>query len=556
MVGRRAWICAAVAAVLAGVLCLTVKEYGHRATVTVVPPSGEALAADSVALQAFEKVKSVYVAKGAALSTIDGDFTALLCQSIANPGGEVNKVLESLDPNRSILAMKKLCCNLEGRKLELGYFSYDSVYAAKAFDFFVRSASEGLPKGYEAEVSEEDCQAGLFGRYLPWRSAAAVLALVFVIWLLLCLAAWLRARRLHRLSGFSSLKAARKAVGDMLLGAVEEVCPFGKADGPRYRILSPAEPQKGAMFNVLGVQEADIHRFVSSGILNDITGGAKVNLMECGRELDEADTAYRFPDIEALRQSNSSNLLVMVHPPLSEANVPEAYLQAAEMNILVTDARQGWTPSYKAFTENIPRCKVVLTSMPAQSLRIKPKDAGVLPQRRLRFVIVLCSCYTPQLAEKTCRSIYFSSTGQKAENAEFLMEGATAMFDYSVRSFRASAQKIVQSLALSEKDADAVVMLKAGSTVSKNFLSDICSLLNAGADGVQCRLKGRVSAPKGQRRRLRLGQGAAMAEYGWALTCYSLKALQGNLAVAQKKNGMISEEFYVEFLKDTYVYFL
>ena len=136
--------------------------------------------------------------------------------------------------------------------------------------------------------------------------------------------------------------------------------------------------------------------------------------------------------------------------------------------------------------------------------------------------------------EKTCKNLYYSSTGEDTKEAESLMEVSTALHDYVVRPFRTTSSKILRNLELSASDADAVVMLKAGCTVSKGFLYDISCALAAGMESVQCRLKGKV--PKG-------------AFTGFAVTWYSLEALKSLKEEERSK-------FFMDYLADTSVFFL
>ena len=166
---------------------------------------------------------------------------------------------------------------------------------------------------------------------------------------------------------------------------------------------------------------------------------------------------------------------------------------------------------------------------------LKAQRAGVyLPAgRHFRFIVLLSDSYTDNLVEKTCKNLYYSSTGEDVQQAESLMEVSTALLDYVVRPFRATSSRILSNLEFSASDADAVVMLKAGCTVSKGFLNDIACALDAGVESVQCRLRGKW--PKG-------------AFTGFAVTWHSLEKLK-SLEEGERR------KFFMDYLADTSVFF-
>ncbi|MBQ3381870.1 MAG: hypothetical protein IJG54_00840 [Bacteroidales bacterium] len=550
MAGRRAWICAALLAVLAGALYLSVKEYGLSVRFAVSP---DGPAADSVARVISQRLKSGYLAKGGAISAMRGSFSSLLAKSIAEPEGRVNKVLNSFSPDSSLLAMKKLCVRASGNEIRLGYFSYDSLSAQKTFRFYKERCLEMVPGGF----SLSDGKSRTFLHPLPWRTGLLAAAVFFVIWLVSCLFAWLRCRRNYSRPGFRSMKQAKKAIGEsLLLGGVEQVSPFREKYGNSLRWMSQADDiakkiieevgkDSSAMVNILGIRESDIYFFRRCGLLSAIVKSRRVNLVECGQDMEVSSTAYLYPDISRLKEDNSGNMLLMVHPPLSESKVPRQYLENASLNIILSDCLEKWPESSNALAADIPNCRVVLLGMPCGSVGIvdaekrkqslKAQRAGVyLPAgRHFRFIVLLSDSYTDNLVEKTCKNLYYSSTGEDVQQAESLMEVSTALLDYVVRPFRTTSSRILSNLEFSASDADAVVMLKAGCTVSKGFLNDIACALDAGVESVQCRLRGKW--PKG-------------AFTGFAVTWHSLEKLK-SLEEGERR------KFFMDYLADTSVFF-
>ena len=573
---RRGVVCTVVFAVLAAALCLTVREYGHRARIRL---AGNPAALDSVARSISLNLKSPQIAKGGALSAMRGDFSSLLARSIAEPGGKVNAVLKSFSPDSSLLAMKKLCSSSKGGEVCLSYFSYDSLSSLKTFEFFSSRALAMVPEAFKGEMKEAGAGNSLFGLGLgsmPWRSCCACLALLFFIWLALCAIWWMRRRRLYKEEGLRNLKEASKAIeggkdsgrggSSVLLGALEEFPHFrekycGALIRKRQvgelasRIRKSIPDKEACLVNILCVDETCVYKIRRSGLLEALIEGRASHLMEYGQDLDSSSTAYRFPDTVRLKEENSGNLLIMLHPPLSTEKVPEAYLQDASLNIIVSDAKAGWPESYKAFASNIPNSGILLVDMPVSGKSRKVlKDAGkprrYLPsERRFSFVVLLCSSYTPALVEKTCRSLYYSSTGEDSKGAESLMEVSALGFEYEVRPFRLSAGKVLSNLEVSSSEADAFVVLKAGCTVGKNFLSDICSAFYAGADAVQCRVEGRAKTSGTFKRDSRRGLSCRRQEFGFAATGYGVNLLK-NTAEGERP------EFFMDYLEDTSVFFL
>ena len=142
--GRSAWICAAVLAVLAGALYLTVKEYGLNARFALSPDGPQA---DSIALSVAHRLKSDYLAKGGALSAMEGDFSCLLAKSIAEPKGRVNKALNSFSPDSSLLAMKKLCVRARGMRSESVIFHTIRFVQRERSSFSKTGVLEWRPRG-------------------------------------------------------------------------------------------------------------------------------------------------------------------------------------------------------------------------------------------------------------------------------------------------------------------------------------------------------------------------------------------------------------------------
>ena len=543
--------CAAVLAVLLGVLYLTVGEYGFSSRFLLSPDSPEA---DSVAASIADRLKSPHLAKGGAISAMSGDFDALLARSIAEPEGRVNKVLDSFSPDSSTVAMRKLCARAVGGEVRVSYFSYDSVSAARTFGFYRKRCLEMAPKGFSlSEVRQEP-----FMEPLPWRTGLSAAVILFVLWLLMCLYAWFWSRKKYSAHGFKNLEQASEAIGaSRLLGGVEEVSPFREKYGmvPRWqsqtddiarKVRKAVGETSGAVVNILGIKESDIYFSKRCGLLASILKGGRVHLMEAGEDLEVSSTAYRFPDISRLKEENSGNMLLMVHPPLSECKVPRQYLENASLNIILSHSSDRWPESCQALCADIPNCKVVLLGLPCGSVGIKDREQKALclkaersrsfypASRRLRFIVLLSDSYSQALVEKTCRNLYYSSTGEDVKGAESLLEVSNSLLDYVVRPFRSTSSKILANLEFSASDADAVVMLKAGCTVSKGFLYDISCAMAAGMESVQCRLRGKV--PRG-------------AFTGFAITWHSLEGLK---SLREEDRG----KFFMEHLKDTSVFFL
>ncbi|MBR6466247.1 MAG: hypothetical protein IKS82_07415, partial [Bacteroidales bacterium] len=80
---------------------------------------------------------------------------------------------------------------------------------------------------------------------------------------------------------------------------------------------------------------------------------------------------------------------------------------------------------------------------------------------------------------------------------------------------RKSSRVILDNLDFSSGDADAVIMLKAGCRVEKNFFSDVSAALYAGQECLQCKVveKGHTLRPKN----------GELLKYGYVLTRYALK---------------------------------
>ena len=550
--GRSAWICAAIWAALTGVLYLTVKEYGLYTKLAVSPDGPQA---DSIAVSVAHRLNSSHLAKGGALSAMEGDYSSLLAKSIAEPKGRVNRVLNSFDPDSSLLAMKKLCVWARGNEIRIGYFSYDSLAAERTFGFYKGQCEGMLPKGFSlSEVKGNSFWDKLFwGEWagtFPWRTSVIALVVLFLVWLLICAVSGIFFRKKKQFRNLDE-------VSDLLLGVVEEVPPFKEKYSNALRWKAQAEKiaeairtqagSSGSLVNILGMDELALYRFRRAGCLSAISGGKDVNVIEADKTLDALSTAYLYPDISRLKKNNSGNILVMVHPPLSSCSVPAAYLENAVLNVLVSNSSSGWTEAHKALCSSIPSCKLVLTGMEsgASGVKIDAKRVkNYLPsEKRWRYIVLLSECSNDSLREKTCRSLWESAFGQEPGNEEdaLAVEVSALNVEYKVAAFRKGSRILLQNLDFSPDDADAVIMLKAGCRVEKNFFSDISAALSAGQDAVQCRLKdkGYTSRPshRAMLRSVRRGKGCPLLKYGFA--------------IARKKS-----EYFSDYLNNTIVNFL
>lgn len=497
-------------------MCLTFKEYGKSAVVRVEP--------DSLASALCHYLRSPLVAKGGAISAMKGDYSRLLVSSLSD--GKVSRELASWNPETSVRAMRKMIAWNRNGNIHLSYFSTDSVSTERTFSYYVDKLKAAAGNTASVEVlGKEACPLTL-----PWRSSAALALVLLALWLLAFVISRIFFPR--RKTGLTSLEDFSSAIGSesVLLGAVEEI-PSGRekySNAQRWKAQaeSIAEkiksfvPQTGALVNILGMSASAIYKFKRTGCLSALMGGAAVNIMEDGQDMDSSSTAYRFPDIARLKEDNSGNLLVMVHPSLAESGVPAAYLENAALNVLVSDAPDGWTEAHRAFLDSIPSCKVVLTGMESKGGGKKLR-AYIPSEKRWRFIVLLSECWSDSLRETTCRSLAQAAWGDSSEKPVAEEEGApmevsSLGVDYKVAAFRKSSRVILDNLDFSSGDADAVIMLKAGCRVGKNFFSDISSALYAGQECLQCRV-----VEKGHTLRPEKGE---LLKYGYVLTRYALKS--------------------------------
>ena len=503
--GRTALILGVLWLLAAGAMCLTFREYGRSAVFRVTLGAGNAspVDADSVAADLCHYLRSPFVAKGGALSAMDGDFSRLLTQSLSK--GELSDELESFNLKTSLFAMRKMCALHWKGKIYLSYFSTDSIATNRTFSYFRQRLESAAGKDVALEVEKDEACPFT----LPWRSAAALAAVFFALWLLIYLIS--RIFRPRRKSSLCSLAEFSSAI-DGIIGGIERVPlsreKYSNALRWKSQTESIAEAVKeyvsgssSPLVNVLGMTSQDIFRFKRAGGLAALCKGVAVHLMESGKDLDAFSTAYRYPDISRLLRDNSSNRLLMVHPPLSESSVPEAYTDNAALNILVCDASSGWTEAHRALFESIPNCKVVMVGMETGTVPLKEeykkqiKKAGRLKaylpsEKRWRFIVLLAECGSEAARDKTCLSLYRSACGDTsmkdiAAKEGSYMEVSALKVQYKAIPFRKVARKILENLDLSSADADAVIMLKAGCVVSQNFFSDISAALSAGQERVQ-----------------------------------------------------------------------
>lgn len=570
--GRLALIFGAIWAVCACVMCLTYREYGRSASYVAGirgesrgTSSGSVVSegTDSVASSLCRYIRSPYVAKGGALSAMDGDYSRLLVQSLVP--GKVNDELKSFNPETSTLAMRKMCVWQRKGKIHLSYFSTDSVATARTFSYFEKKLLDAAGN----EVSLRKLEEKTCPLTLPWRSAAALAAVLLAIWLLVFIISRIFFPR--RKAGYRSIEEFSSAIsgeteGNALIGGLEDVPPMREKYSNALRWKSQAEAVADAvkeavagspspLVNILGMTSSDLFKFKRARGLAALVSGSAVHVMESGRDLDASSTAYRYPDIARLMEDNSANMLLIVHPPLSDSTVPEAYTENAALNILVCDASDGWTEAHRALFESIPECKVVLVGMETGTVAIKEKYQkeikkagklkGYIPsEKRWRYIVLLSECADNVRRDFTCRSLYDSACGDssrdvssksetdRAADPENLMEVSALRVDYKVIAFRRTSGRILENLDFSSSDADAVIILKAGCSVSPDFFSDISAALSAGQECAQCRVndKGYTIRPshRSMLRDMRRGRLCPLLRYGFALTRSGLEKVKAS----------------------------
>ncbi len=543
------------------VMCLTLKEYSRSATICLLPANG----ADSVAVSIASELKSSYMAKGAVLSAMDGDFSGLLAKSLTEHTAEIDSQLRSFNLDKSLLGMKKLCSKAFDNKILITYFSYDSVAVAKVFTFYFAKAKELIPSGLSFEAKDVTSQTTL-----PWRASVLVFVLLVIVGALCSTVACITMRKFYKVQGFRSLKDVRRMAGTDLLGIVENISPFkGKyVNSLKWKyesediVRSISEYLNSSdvvLINFLCLTESDIHKLRISGVLNHLSEECRVRILEVGCNVEESSPSYRFPDTGLL--AGGVDILAIVHPPMSTHTVPQAYLNKRALNILVSDAAVGWPDSYEAIKENIPNSKLLVVGMPPNSLapsrEYVRETAGVksyLPsEKHFRFIVLLADSYSAELSEQTCQSLYYSTTGLAFEGAESIREVYTSSVKYIVRDFTASSNDILSNLSFTPQDADAIVVLKAGCRVSKDFLRNISDAMYAGVECVQCCLKDKIYSGQPSHRALlrNCGRGISCVplKYGFAATCYGFGKLK-------TLNEDMRPDFFVDYLSNTSVFFL
>lgn len=580
--GRLALIFGVIWAVCACVMCLTYREYGRSAVVAVTDGK------ESVASKLCNYIRSPFVAKGGALSAMEGDYSSLLVKSLSP--GNVSDELKSFNPETSLLAMRKLCVWQRKGKIHLGYFSTDSVATARTFSFFERKLHDAAGNDVTLhKLEEKTCPLTL-----PWRSATALAAFLVAIWLVVFILS--RIFFPKRKTGYRSIEEFSSAISgeteenapDALIGGIENIPSLREKYSNVLRWKSQTEAIADAvkgivsgypspLVNIIGMKSPDLFKFKRAGGLAALVSGSAVHVMESGRDLDASSTAYRYPDISRLREDNSANMLLIVHPPLSESSVPEAYTENADLNVLVCDASSGWSDAHRALFGSIPNCRVVMVGMETGTVAIKEeyhkeiKKAGRLKgylpsEKRWRFIVLLSDCGDDSRRDYTCRSLYDSACGEapavsgdyeteekdKAPDPENLMEVSALRVDYKVIAFRRSSRRILDNLDFSSSDADAVIILKAGCSVGKGFFSDFSAALSAGQECVQCRVndKGYTIRPshRSMLRDMRRGRLCPILRYGFALTRSGLEK------VKVSRTGKESEHLS-DYLSNTIVNF-
>ena len=302
--------------------------------------------------------------------------------------------------------------------------------------------------------------------------------------------------------------------------------------------------------------------------------------------------------------------VVVIHPALSSSSMPAPFLENAAFNLMVTDAKDGWDESASAIHSYVPDCNVVMTGLPMNEClpekRSKRKSLKSYPKatERYSFLVLLTECYTKLLTERTVRSLYESSTvtaesfsinndsSSKGNDAakskdtqgsansskqgtseiptEELMNVQLDGFSYRVQPFRQRTENVLGhlfpqqeptgkkgggSVAAQFGGADFLVVMKAGCKVSAGFFEDLAAAAASGVKCMQCHLV-QGESKKGRRpknyKRVRMSR--LRARYG-----LSAELQTSGFAVATKLAAQLTlpkENFFIDYLNNTYVFFL
>ncbi|MBR5400151.1 MAG: hypothetical protein IKZ50_01320 [Bacteroidales bacterium] len=335
-----------------------------------------------------------------------------------------------------------------------------------------------------------------------------------------------------------------------------------------------------------------------------------------GEALNPESPSYKFPDVERLIKESGDRPVVVIHPELSSSSIPAPFLENAAFNLMVTDARDGWDESASAIHSYVPDCNVVMTGLPMNECLPEHRSKGKsyrlgkklksYPKatERYSFLVLLTECYTKLLTERTVRSLYesstvtaesfsinndFSSKGNDAAKSKDTQSSANSSkqdtseipteelmnvqldgFSYRVQPFRQRTENVLGhlfpqqeptgkkgggSVAAQFGGADFLVVMKAGCKVSAGFFEDLAAAAASGVKCMQCHLV-QGESKKGRRpknyKRVRMSR--LRARYG-----LSAELQTSGFAVATKlaaKLTLPKENFFIDYLNNTYVFFL
>ena len=335
-----------------------------------------------------------------------------------------------------------------------------------------------------------------------------------------------------------------------------------------------------------------------------------------GEALNPESPSYKFPDVERLIKESGDRPVVVIHPALSSSSIPAPFLENAAFNLMVTDAKDGWNESASAIHSYVPDCNVVMTGLqmneclPEQRSKGKSYRLGKklksYPKatERYSFLVLLTECYTKLLTERTVRSLYESSTvtaetfsvnndsSSKGNDAakskdtqstanssqqdtseiptEELMNVQLDGFSYRVQPFRQRTENVLGhlfpqqeptgkkgggSVAAQFGGADFLVVMKAGCKVSAGFFEDLAAAAASGVKCMQCHLvQGESKKGRHPKNYKRVRMSRLRARYG-----LSAELQTSGFAVAAKLASQLTlpkENFFIDYLNNTYVFFL
>ena len=335
-----------------------------------------------------------------------------------------------------------------------------------------------------------------------------------------------------------------------------------------------------------------------------------------GEALNPESPSYKFPDMERLIKESGDRPVVVIHPALSSSSIPAPFLENAAFNLMVTDAKDGWNESASAIHSYVPDCNVVMTGLqmneclPEQRSKGKSYRLGKklksYPKatERYSFLVLLTECYTKLLTERTVRSLYESSTvtaesfsinndssskgndavkskdtqssanSSKQDTSEIpteeLMNVQLDGFSYRVQPFRQRTENVLGhlfpqqeptgkkgggSVAAQFGGADFLVVMKAGCKVSAGFFEDLAAAAASGVKCMQCHLvQGESKKGRHPKNYKRVRMSRLRARYG-----LSEELQTSGFAVATKLAAQLTlpkENFFIDYLNNTYVFFL